>query len=255
MRRILISISFILFMFFNIYAQKVVIIEANYDGWTDTGIDVNTDQEIVLLGYGLATTSSAQKDNPHYWGGPAGTACKATSLPLPEWNFLATGLPQMALVGKIGSDEPFFVGDMANITVQTSGRLYLGFNDQHGSYDTNMGQFVCFVITQSGGLTKITDNPDKIEKDFTLEQNYPNPFNPSTKIDYSLNKNGKTLLKIYNSLGQEIKTLVNSIQSPGSYSISWDGKDNNGNQVPTGTYFYRITQDNISITKKSILIK
>lgn len=91
---------------------------------------------------------------------------------------------------------------------------------------------------------------------FTLAQNYPNPFNPSTTIRYNLQKAGNISLVIYNVTGQEIRTLVNQKQAPGNYSITWDGRENNGKNVASGVYFYRLTDiAGTSVTKKMLLLK
>jgi len=92
--------------------------------------------------------------------------------------------------------------------------------------------------------------------DFTLGQNYPNPFNPSTTIAYSLTKNLPVTLKIYNALGQEVKTLVRGISQPaGDYQLVWDGKDEHGKIVAGGTYVYRLQAGNQIISKKMSFIK
>jgi hypothetical protein len=75
---------------------------------------------------------------------------------------------------------------------------------------------------------------------FTLEQNYPNPFNPTTMISYTLSQNSSVTLRIVDVLGREIATLVNTTQDAGAYAISWKGLDQNGMEVPSGSYFYRI---------------
>jgi hypothetical protein len=85
---------------------------------------------------------------------------------------------------------------------------------------------------------------------FKLNQNYPNPFNPSTKIEYSLPENAIVTLKIYNSLGNEIETLVNRSQSPGTYIIEW-----NPTNCPSGIYFYRIQTSKFTAMKKMLLLK
>lgn len=239
----------------SVIAQKVVIVESDYDGWTNSGIDISYGQSVIIFAHGLANTDGGNAEhfhNPHHWGGPAGCAFKA-GLADPSWNFLADNLAQMALVGKIGSSDPFFIGDMAKFIASTSGTLYLGYNDQHGSFGANIGQFVCFILTASN-LSKISSG--SIENyDFNLNQNYPNPFNLKTNIEYSLNKTGKTKLTIFNSLGQKIRTLVDEIQQPGNYTITWDGTDINGNTVSTGQYFYQVIQDNEKVTKRAILLK
>lgn len=89
-----------------------------------------------------------------------------------------------------------------------------------------------------------------IADDYRLTQNYPNPFNPETKIDFSVPKNGFVDLRVYNSLGQEIKTLVNKELSTGSYSINFSGAS-----LGTGVYYYTLTTDGFTETKKMLLVK
>jgi len=88
-----------------------------------------------------------------------------------------------------------------------------------------------------------------------LSQNYPNPFNPSTIIKYDLLKSGKVELKIYNILGQEVKTLVNNFEEKGRKSITWNGENNFNQKVSSGIYFYRISSENWSDIKKMIFLK
>jgi len=90
---------------------------------------------------------------------------------------------------------------------------------------------------------------------FTLEQNFPNPFNPETQIEYSLTERGSAALKIFNALGQEVKTLVDDVKEPGTYSVSWDGTDSMGHPVPSGQYVYRVSQESQFTSKKAILVR
>ncbi|MFC1476909.1 FlgD immunoglobulin-like domain containing protein [candidate division KSB1 bacterium] len=94
-----------------------------------------------------------------------------------------------------------------------------------------------------------------IIKDYSLLPNYPNPFNPVTTITYSLKDAGAVNLAIYNILGQEIRTLVNTMQKSGKYSVKWDGTDNSNTQVAGGVYIYRLQVNGKSFTKKMILLK
>ncbi|MBI2503643.1 MAG: DUF4331 family protein [Chloroflexi bacterium] len=73
-----------------------------------------------------------------------------------------------------------------------------------------------------------------------LEPAYPNPFNPSTQIPYNLPAAGTVSLKIYDLLGQEVRTLVDGAQAPGHYLVTWDGTDHAGHQVASGIYLYRL---------------
>jgi hypothetical protein len=90
---------------------------------------------------------------------------------------------------------------------------------------------------------------------FGLFQNHPNPFNPETEISYNLPHDSYVTLTIFNIVGQEVKTLVDGFQDAGHKSIRWDGKDNDGNKVSSGIYFYRIQAGEYSQTKRMVLLK
>ncbi|MCZ7609348.1 MAG: T9SS type A sorting domain-containing protein [Ignavibacterium sp.] len=87
-------------------------------------------------------------------------------------------------------------------------------------------------------------------KDYYLLQNYPNPFNPSTTIKYSLKDDGKVSLKIFNSLGEEVRTLVNEIKPAGNYEVEF-----NASELPSGIYIYSIQAGEFISSKKMILLK
>jgi len=97
----------------------------------------------------------------------------------------------------------------------------------------------------------ISSNGNIISKDHKLLQNFPNPFNPVTKIKYQIPYSSIVILKVYDVLGREVKTLVNQFKSKGTYEISFDGNEN-----PSGLYFYQLSVDgNIIDSKKMILIR
>ena len=77
--------------------------------------------------------------------------------------------------------------------------------------------------------------------EFALHQNYPNPFNPQTNIPYDLAEGGDVVLRIYNLLGQEVRTLVRERQAPGRYTVQWSGMDDRGVSVSSGIYFYQVS--------------
>ena len=89
--------------------------------------------------------------------------------------------------------------------------------------------------------TGIEDRISSVPNTISLEQNYPNPFNGVTEINYSLADNGKVKLAIYDILGREIITLVNSNQNAGSHSATWFGQNSQGMDVVSGIYFYKLT--------------
>ncbi len=108
-------------------------------------------------------------------------------------------------------------------------------------------------VVSAGG----TDNDDTSAPAVTtaLGGNYPNPFNPETTIRYSVEKPGKVTLEVYNILGQKVKTLVNDTKDAGSHNVVWNGKDEAGNKVSSGLYFYRMKNGSYSKTNKMILMK
>ena len=106
------------------------------------------------------------------------------------------------------------------------------------------------------------EEPKNLPEDFTLGQNYPNPFNPFTTIPFSVygsqfivNSPIHTTLTIYNILGQRVKTLVNEDRLPGEYSVVWNGKDEEGKEVTSGIYFYRLKSEKFEKTMKMTLLR
>ncbi len=91
--------------------------------------------------------------------------------------------------------------------------------------------------------------------EYKLYNNYPNPFNPNTSIKYSIPQNSFVTLKIYNMMGQLVKTLVSGNKNPGFYTVDWNGANENNSQVVSGIYFYRLESNNYASTEKMILLK
>jgi hypothetical protein len=95
----------------------------------------------------------------------------------------------------------------------------------------------------------------QIPREFALEQNYPNPFNPSTRIVYALKEQSNVLLKVYDVLGREIRTLVNEEQVAGLKEVVWDGRNESGKQVASGIYIYHLQANDFTKSMKMILMK
>ncbi len=91
--------------------------------------------------------------------------------------------------------------------------------------------------------------------EYLLAQNYPNPFNPSTSISYTLKDNGMVKLAIYNIRGQMIRQLINHTQMAGQYNQEWDGRDENGIVVPTGTYIYTLEINGFKAVRRMTMAK
>lgn len=106
------------------------------------------------------------------------------------------------------------------------------------------------LYTRHSGLTSAKEERDDLPTSFNLSQNYPNPFNPSTTIEFSIARSENIILKVYNILGQEVKTLINGELKQGNYKVTFDGTN-----IASGVYIYRLSSNTVNITKKMILQK
>jgi len=89
---------------------------------------------------------------------------------------------------------------------------------------------------------------------FQLQQNYPNPFNPSTTIPFTLDSSGHVTLTVFNVMGQRVQTLIDSEMHPGAHFLTWNGRDEHGNSVAAGIYFYQLRSDGYNQTRKMLLL-
>jgi hypothetical protein len=106
-----------------------------------------------------------------------------------------------------------------------------------------------------GALEVIEVNTPSKPTVFSLSQNYPNPFNPKTLIKFTLPRDSWVNVEVYNILGQKVKTLVDERLTAGVKEVEWDSKGDNGLEVASGIYFYRIKADDFSDIKKMVLMK
>ncbi|MDT3694769.1 MAG: T9SS type A sorting domain-containing protein [Ignavibacterium sp.] len=116
-----------------------------------------------------------------------------------------------------------------------------------GSYSYRIKQIDYNGSIEYSNVIEVDVNtPDK----FSLDQNYPNPFNPSTTINYSISNAGNVELEIFSSIGEKVAVLVNEIQQPGRYSVSFDA----GN-LSSGVYFYKLVSGGFVSVKKMLLLR
>ncbi|MFB3057843.1 MAG: DUF4331 family protein [Ignavibacteriaceae bacterium] len=167
----------------------------------------------------------------------------------------AIGLPFDDAVEPDYSDlaSPMLVAELTYNAGPTQNDIGLSY-DYPFLVDPHRGFDYVKSLTASAPGTVVSIGTDplglSIPKGFILEQNYPNPFNPSTTISYHVAEEGHVILKVFDSLGQEVSTLVNNDQSPGIYEINW-----NASALASGTYFYRLEIGNKVVTKKALLLK
>jgi predicted outer membrane repeat protein len=114
--------------------------------------------------------------------------------------------------------------------------------------------------TASAVVTVPTQKPKDFDEEVlpapqtvTLEQNYPNPFNPSTLISFGTPVEQHVELRIYNTMGRHVRTLVSNVLTAGSYTMEWDGRDDAGLTLPSGVYLYMIRAGGAQVERKMIL--
>ena len=119
------------------------------------------------------------------------------------------------------------------------------------SIGTHLGHYS--LIPRGSGMPLSITEDLSIPTDFALSQNYPNPFNPETRIHYDIPKDGYIKLVVFDILGRELVTLIDGNHSAGRFNIIWNGKDAYGNHIGSGVYFYQLSSEEFSQTKKMII--
>lgn len=112
---------------------------------------------------------------------------------------------------------------------------------------------VSFVFNQS--IAKQQPVSENLPYVFALSPNYPNPFNPTTTISFEIPEAGLVKVEIFNILGQRVKSLVSDYKAPGRYSVIWDGRNEAGQEVSSGVYFYRLQESERTDIRKMLLLK
>ena len=103
--------------------------------------------------------------------------------------------------------------------------------------------------------TALSNQDLTVPSSFFLHQNYPNPFNPTTRINYDMSNDENALIKIIDLKGNQVRTLVNNYVQMGPQFIVWDARNNNGEKVPAGIYFYILKVNGFQQTQKMVLLK
>lgn len=136
------------------------------------------------------------------------------------------------------SDIPLFISNPAEVSIE---KLILIDINRQRIFDAQ--------------IEIVYGTPPYIPLDYALYQNYPNPFNPSTNVQFEVPVDCKVMIKIYDILGREIKTLFTEEVQRGLYTIEWDGLSESGNQMSSGTYIYRMVANEFVQSKKMLLLK
>jgi len=169
------------------------------------------------------------------------------------------------LIYVLNISDPMTNGEPSVLTIAETSSIDWTFSySLSGSYSLNMtitsggwgdqGLLILVEGLQCNG-SNVKSNSDLLNDSYKLSQNYPNPLNPSTTIEYSVQVTNNIQIKIYDSSGQLVKTVVNETKTPGEYSVVWDGKDDSGTLVASGAYFYQIQTKYFVSSKKMIFLK
>jgi len=110
-------------------------------------------------------------------------------------------------------------------------------------------------ISLMESTVSVEEATDAMPAEYALGQNYPNPFNPTTTMEFVLPAAGAVEMAVYDLAGHKVRTLRNENMSSGVYTVTWNGRDDAGNEATTGLYFYRLTAGGTSLTKKMLLLK
>lgn len=162
-----------------------------------------------------------------------------------EWEYTITVL----------NEGQIFIGERYEIKSSTGRRNYFhGVIDNVILHKRALTPEEFMPAPGDVGVTK--DHSLDFPTTFALYQNHPNPFNPVTKIHYDIPQGMRTHVKleVFNLLGQRISTLTNKIQQTGSYSVCWNGKRSDGSKAPSGIYWYRLTAEQNTLTKRMVLV-
>ncbi|MCC7262050.1 MAG: carboxypeptidase regulatory-like domain-containing protein [Candidatus Latescibacteria bacterium] len=130
-----------------------------------------------------------------------------------------------------------------------------GFQEVYEAGSVSIDRDMRWDIDLAGATTAVAEEEATRPQGFTLSPNYPNPFNPTTTIRFSLPQAGEAELAIYNLLGQRVATLVRGVQEAGSHVLQWNGRDDQGRELASGVYFYRLQAGAQVETRKLLLLR
>jgi len=210
----------------------------------DTGWMVSMGNNGVVMGFSMSNT-------------PIPAQSEATTLS--NLNFTGTCGGDLSLVdAELGSTISVwdwtgqFTGHIFETMVCTD-PMYTDINDCTGA--GHSWESESLMYTWTGMTSESVENGNGIISSFKLNENFPNPFNPSTTIAYDVAVAGEVSLTVFNMKGQEINTLVNGYHSVDSYSVQWDGTNNNGVEMPAGMYIYKLVADGFVQSNKMSFVK
>ena len=172
-------------------------------------------------------------------------------LPADEDFYVAAVLPETGHYGiYIGADMS--TPHDHHSWVNPGGAGWANFEDYYIDPVNDIDLLIRAKIYIGSGITAELGNTPK---QYALYQNFPNPFNPQTKIRFDLPKEDNVTIELFNILGEKVTTIVDKRLPAGRFSVTWDGTDDSGKPLPSGTYLYRLHTDNFTKMSKMLLLK
>ena len=160
------------------------------------------------------------------------------------------------VVENIGDD--LYIGARPNDADATTAVKWVGLIDRVRIWDQALAEdqveYLYLMEGPTGGSVGVEEKK-MAPTEFALKANYPNPFNPTTNISFTLDRTQDISLEIYGPLGHKISTLLSGTLNAGQHHVVWNGKDDEGQPVPSGLYLYRLSGDNHEETRKMMLLK
>ena len=222
------------------------------DGDSEWALGPEQTNRLASLEIDRGSDSGTSADDILYYATRAGNDDPADGIwRVDDINSFGPGVDQIvsdtALFADMADPDNANISDKAAIALDAAGNFIMMENANENMF---------FVAPPGDGATNsfVTTSPDTMEVmqgvaiddptgpiSFQLHQNYPNPFKSSTTISYRLGQSGETTLTVYNTLGQEVRTLVSRQQAAGPHEIRWDGRNSAGTRVSSGVYVLRIS--------------
>ena len=189
------------------------------------------------------------------------------------WDDIGEGLPDIptsAVIIDPEVPEHVYVGNDLGVYVSTDyGESWMAFQENLPTAVMVMDLSISpsdrkiRAVTHGNGVyerslltpTSVPDAGPPVITAFRLFPNYPNPFNPETRIAFALPKPSYVIVRVYNVLGQTIRTLTANGYPAGHHAVSWSGRDDAGNLVPGGTYIYKLQAGDFTETRKMVFVR
>jgi len=222
--------------------------------------------ELPSSNIGIGLTSSIDEANSMYYVNvnfSDAATINGFELTL-SYNPAALELVKESITGLVGLNIPS-VSD-GNVSISSmfagenfSGSFTIGFKNRGINNRINIEVTNALVADNQFDVSQIKDLTSATLKAmptvYALSKNFPNPFNPTTTIEYALPSSGKVDLVVYNMTGQKVRTLVSETKTAGFFKVVWDGRNDTGETVASGLYFYKLVSGKFNKIEKMTLVK